>query len=566
MPTMTFQVNDQSTDAASRPAIWITLEETEAGVKMTASVAGALTGDLRGVFFDLADETLIGKILAASATGLTEIRQGNDTVRDLGDGANMNGLLGSDKGYDIGLEIGTSGIGKDDFQAFSVVLSSLQRPLTLADFANVDFGVRTTSVGLEDGVRSASSKLLETTFTGIAVVDDEASVAEDGQTSGDLLGNDRAGLAAADTVTVTSWSGGQLGAVTMLDNTEGATLIVNADGSYTVDARASNALSAGESFTFTYSYSARNDHDGTSWATDSGTFTVTVHGLNDDPDAKDDEAGPIEKGDRIEIDVLENDSDIDRLDTLHVTGIQEADGNFVQTVTLASGATVMVNEDGTVNYDSSTLSDNLNAGEIFTDTFTYQISDGKGGFDIAEVQVRITDEGLTSSGIDRTPSPDNFRSMSQDLGNLVLYLEDGDRETPILKVKITPAGEIDGLGVRDIDVLNLPQFLTQQEGALAGNTTLLAVSIHTGQEYPNLAGSDGTRNGEGVFYLLNDDTPISPVGTRSQGTGWSSDWDVDDIPLTEQAQALGLTTELLAAAAAANYTFDYSNGSYSLLQ
>ena len=547
MGFMSFRVDDQSTDSATLPAVWVRLEEAAGGqVLMTVTVDGPVIGDLRGVFFDLADESLLGTLTATASSYLTEIRQGNDTVRDLGDGSNMNGLLGSDRGFDVGLEIGSAGIGKDDIRSFSVVLGSSLRPLTLADFAHVDFGVRSTSVGTTGGSRNASSKLLETTFTPMDAQADIAHVNEDQTTSGNLLANDCTGLPATDTLSLTGWSGGNLGEAVTLPGTEGATLTVNADGNYTLEAQASDRLSAGESLTFTFTYDALQIAESTASAGDTATFTVTVHGVNDGPDAVNDDAGTIEEGQSVSGNVLTNDTDIDRLDTLTVTGI--LDGNsqpVLGTVTLASGATVQIAADGSYTYLAGTAFDSLLAGQTATDSFTYQVSDGQGGYDTATVTVRI--EGLGASPANQFPT------MQQAISNVVLYLDDGNPATSLIKVKITP---LNALQLLDVDLLQIPQFLASQGTALAGHTTLVALSIHAGQEYPNEAAQDGTRNGEGVFYLASGDaTPIVPVGTRPESGGWTQDWSVDDYPLSSEALTLGLTVELLGAPVQQDYTF-----------
>ncbi len=571
MRSMTFRVDDQSTDGL-QPAIWVTLEELADGtVRMSVRVDGPVVGDLRGVFFDLAQESLIGSISTSTpiftfqdgSTGSGasvpySLVQGDDTVRDAGKDATMSGLLGSSGGYDVGLSLGSSGIGKDDIMGVTTVLSSSTRALTLADFANVDFGVRTTSVGIA-GQRDGSSKLMETTFTAIDALDDADAVEEDHSVSGDLLANDRAGLAAGDSVSVTQWSGGNLGETLTLADTAGATLRVNADGTYVLDAQASDALSEGESFTFTFDYSARNVHETTAWASDSARFTVTVTGVNDGPDAVDDDAGSIVEGGSVSGNVLVNDTDIDRLDVLTVSGVLDASGQPVRgsTVTLASGATVQIEADGTYTYSAGHAFDGLLTGQTATDTFTYQIADGHGGYDTAMVTVHIDGlgDGGGGGGGGGTPPPNDFPTLSQDLSNVVLYLDDGDPgTTDLLKVKI----EASGMGVRDVDDLNLAQFFSTHQTELGGYTRLVAASIHAGQEYPNVAGVDGTANGEGVFYLLGDSTPIDPVGTRGTSGGWTQDWTQDDYPLTPEAQALGLTPALLSQQASQTYTYDGS--------
>lgn len=571
MASMSFLVNDQTTDTTPQPKIRVTLEENgSGGILMTVAVEGTLKADLRGLFFDVADESLLKSLSikttnAKDARNNTEFRQGDDSVRDLGDGANMNGLLGSDNGFDAGVEIGTSGIGKDDVDSFSFVLSSTTRGLSLADFANVDFGVRSTSVGAAGSSRSASSKLLEKGMSVLDAANDSDSIDENESHTGNVLTNDRTGLPQGDVLSVTGWTGGALGQAVTLANTEGATLTMNADGSYSLDASASDALSKGESFTFTFTYDSRNDHGGTDWSTDSATLTVTVKGVNDGPEAEDDDAGAIDEDATAQGNVLGNDSDIDRNDTLQVTGVLDKNGNYaLGTIDLASGAQVTLNADGSYTYDPHHAFDSLYSDEHADDSFDYQISDGNGGYDSATVTVRINGKGQrpsddpgdgNSDGDDDPPAPppvDDFPLMLQALSNVVLYLDDGNTGTGLMKVKISPAAN---LKIYDVDDLLLAQFFSAKHDALAGNTTLVGISIHAGQEYPNDKKWDGTREGEGVFFLMDDDTPIAPVGVRDAKGGWTKTWTVDDVPLSAEAAALGLTATLLGAAADQSYTF-----------
>jgi Tol biopolymer transport system component len=182
MSSLSFVINDRSTGGAI-PVVQVTITANADGTltfKVEQLASGGYLGDLRGIFFDIGDESLIGTLQVAAASGgpLTEVRQGNDNVVDLGQGANMNGLLGTvdaekaatgaeGNGYDVGLEIGTAGIATDDVRSFEFTLSSSARSLTLADFDAVDFGVRITSIGAVDesgafvGKRSESTKIVE---------------------------------------------------------------------------------------------------------------------------------------------------------------------------------------------------------------------------------------------------------------------------------------------------------------------------------------------------------------------------------------------------------------------
>jgi len=189
--TMTFVINDTAT-GTTNPVVQITLTENSDGTITFQVVqlmgAGNYLGDLRGLFFDLADESLIGSLSTASNALVTELQQGDDTVKDLGSGANMQGLLGDSGGYDVGVEFGTAGIGAlgDDIRSVTFTLDSASRDLTLSDFASVAFGVRITSIGQDvdgngsiDGARNLSAKINETTFNPEFLAQDDAAVCVD---------------------------------------------------------------------------------------------------------------------------------------------------------------------------------------------------------------------------------------------------------------------------------------------------------------------------------------------------------------------------------------------------
>lgn len=76
-----------------------------------------------------------------------------------------------------------------------------------------------------------------------------------------------------------------------------------------------------------------------------------------------------------------NDTDPDS-DTLSVVSVS---------ATSTKGASIVLNADGTVSYDprSSTTLQNLNAGGRTIDTFTYTVSDGKGGTSTATVTITV---------------------------------------------------------------------------------------------------------------------------------------------------------------------------------
>lgn len=134
----------------------VTLTELEDGsVRFDLENSGEQVADLRGLFFDFNDPALLSSLYVAGSdvTGASFV---DDSVRNLGQGVNMNGA----GIFDVGVAFGSAGIGEDDIFATSFTLSSSEGPLSLEAFANAEFGVRFTSVGTLDGEREESLKLV----------------------------------------------------------------------------------------------------------------------------------------------------------------------------------------------------------------------------------------------------------------------------------------------------------------------------------------------------------------------------------------------------------------------
>ena len=119
-------------------------------IEVRIEVTGAI-GDIRGVFFDFVNDALLGGL---SVTGEHLTSYSIDSVRGQGPGNNLNGG-GSPCPCDLGIEIGTPGIGVDDIQATTLWITHADG-LDLAAFSGQDVGVRLTSVGSN---REGSSKL-----------------------------------------------------------------------------------------------------------------------------------------------------------------------------------------------------------------------------------------------------------------------------------------------------------------------------------------------------------------------------------------------------------------------
>lgn len=143
----------------------VTLTELDSGeMEVSLNVpdgSDAVIGDLRGVFFNVDDESKLDEMTVTGAD-VTSSQFAADDVSDLGHGANINGAIVNQFGeFDGGVEIGTKGAGTDDIQSTTFVLSHPDG-LSLEDFDGQEFAVRLTSVGTEDDGREESLKLVGT--------------------------------------------------------------------------------------------------------------------------------------------------------------------------------------------------------------------------------------------------------------------------------------------------------------------------------------------------------------------------------------------------------------------
>jgi VCBS repeat-containing protein/YD repeat-containing protein len=127
--------------------------------------------------------------------------------------------------------------------------------------------------------------------------------------------------------------------------------------------------------------------------TDTATVTITINGANDAPTAADDAASTdedtaITSGDVFADNGSGADSDPDG-DSFTVSEVNGASGDVGGQVTLASGALLTLNANGTFAYDPNDAFEALAVGASDSDSFTYTLSDGNGGTDTATVTITI---------------------------------------------------------------------------------------------------------------------------------------------------------------------------------
>ncbi|MEL6249987.1 MAG: PEP-CTERM sorting domain-containing protein [Cyanobacteria bacterium J06648_16] len=153
----------------------ITLTESGDDIDVTVDVDTSVAmADLRGVFFNVSNEAILPFLQIVDTVALegsgrfygddyikTQTIGANSVTGGIG-GANFSGEPDSNPcadGCDGAIEVGSNGIGKDDYQSIAWKFTrSDGAALTLEDFENAAWGARLMSVGT-DGNREGSSKL-----------------------------------------------------------------------------------------------------------------------------------------------------------------------------------------------------------------------------------------------------------------------------------------------------------------------------------------------------------------------------------------------------------------------
>ncbi|GEM_PF-2933044 len=179
--------------------------------------------------------------------------------------------------------------------------------------------------------------------------------------------------------------------------------INTADGSLTIDATTASelyaayqALDDGETLSFTFPYTITDPGGLTATA----NVTIIVEGVNDPPVAVDNQYSVGENGILNTANIIADpgvdpdfasptadfDPDVEPLTVYEVNGNPASVG---EQITLASGALLTVNADGTFSYDPNGKFEGLDDGETATETFTYRVTDGDAQSNLATVTITI---------------------------------------------------------------------------------------------------------------------------------------------------------------------------------
>lgn len=253
-------------DPLDGPGVQVTVVEQDGNLVFTVNIVSSSgkSADLRGLFFHIDPNKHPGLQITNPDSDITGSQIGNNSVKDLGNGVNMNGAVKD--GFDVGVKFGTPGIGKDDVKGpVSFTLDGAQ-DLTLDDIAHMQFGARTTSVG---------SKLTVTAPAAPDAHDDAFNIFEDGasaltspsKTPAPVVFNVLANDTDED-------AGDVLSVVGFDDGPDHGTVAISADG-HSVLYTPNLDYSGPDSF----EYCISDGHGGTDFA----TVNVTVVAVADDP-------------------------------------------------------------------------------------------------------------------------------------------------------------------------------------------------------------------------------------------------------------------------------------------
>lgn len=257
-PSMTFNL-------AGGPGIRVTVVQMPDGtLQITASlISTAIVGDLRGLFFQVSNENLLGGLsVTASTSGVTRFAQNANAVSNLGSGVNT---LGAARASDVGIAFGTaSASGADDIRSVTFTLAHATEALTLDFLSQMQFAAVIGSVGPAGGPRSATVRAVGSAPANAPPLaqDDTATVAEGGSVTIDVLANDTDPT--NDALTIAGFTQPAKGSVTL------------ADGKLVFDASAGfESLGDGDSEIQTFTYTVSDGRGGMTTA----TVAVTVTGV-----------------------------------------------------------------------------------------------------------------------------------------------------------------------------------------------------------------------------------------------------------------------------------------------
>ncbi|MBV2135387.1 MAG: tandem-95 repeat protein [Candidatus Thiodiazotropha sp. (ex Ctena orbiculata)] len=300
------------------------------------------------------------------------------------------------------------------------------------------------------------------------------------------------------------------------------------------------------------------------------TSTITVNPQNDSPTATDNTNSVSESG-FVSGNVITDDSgsgvDSDpEGDGLQVTQVEGGAYTPGLPVTLASGAQVTFQPNGSYTYNTNGQFDGLGAGSSVDDSFTYQISDGNGGFATATVTITINGSNnapvLTSAGL----TLDEGQTVT--LSDTDFAITDADDTAFTYTVTGVTGGYFQlstnpGVSITNFTSVNLTGGLVQFVDD--GNEVAPAFSVTANDGDTDSNTLAATIN----FTLVSDSTPIANAdsiavaegGTATTLIGGSSTVLNNDTGLGDTPVTVSLVTDVTNGALTLNGdgTFSYTH-------
>ncbi|MBT2995695.1 MAG: tandem-95 repeat protein [Candidatus Thiodiazotropha sp. (ex Ctena orbiculata)] len=300
------------------------------------------------------------------------------------------------------------------------------------------------------------------------------------------------------------------------------------------------------------------------------TSTITVNPQNDSPTATDNTNSVSESG-FVSGNVITDDSgsgvDSDpEGDGLQVTQVEGGAYTPGLPVTLASGAQVTFQPNGSYTYNTNGQFDGLGAGSSVDDSFTYQISDGNGGFATATVTITINGSNnapvITSAGL----TLDEGQTVT--LSDTDFAITDADDTAFTYTVTGVTGGYFQlstnpGVSITNFTSVNLTGGLVQFVDD--GNEVAPAFSVTANDGDTDSNTLAATIN----FTLVSDSTPIANAdsiavaegGTASTLVGGSSTVLNNDTGLGDTPVTVSLVTDVVNGTLTLNGdgTFSYTH-------
>ena len=296
-----------------------------------------------------------------------------------------------------------------------------------------DTAARSITVVVNDG--ALNSATATSTITVVAVNDAPVAVDDARATDEDtaltvvapgVLTNDTD--AENDSLSVGEVNGSVLDVGVEITLASGALLTLNADGSFTYDPNGQfEGLHETESDTDSFTYKA---FDGMDESTAAATVTITITGVSDAPVANDD-TGTTDEDSALTVPadgVLGNDTDAEG-DTLTVAEVNGVPADVGVEITLASGALLTLNADGSYTYDPNAQFEYLDDTETATDTFTYKANDGDLDSNLAIVTITINGLNDAPAANDDTGTTDEDTNLTVAAPGVLGNDTDADVET-----------------------------------------------------------------------------------------------------------------------------------------